>query len=286
MGDDMEESVETGNSATSNGTAEVNAAGTNSNNNIEKIMGDMTGGQPDAKPENGDKAKGSENESQKQAEIPAWTSQLSDDLKNNPDFIKRVSKFGKISDLAKSYSELETKLGNSIVRPGKDASDEEKEAFYRQLGKPESRDKYSISDKENADLFKDIAFKNNLTDDQATALFGTFKEIGIKAIQQEQMRKAAHAKATDDALRAEWGNNYNAKITMLQRGVNTYGGKALGEKLKASGLLFDADVVKMFVKLGEEAADAGTSGRTSGGESYKPTSEGGHFSWIEQQFKK
>lgn len=282
----MEGSENTGNSNTPNGTADGNAAGTNSTTSLEGIMGNMAGGQPDAKPVNGDNAEGSDKTSQaKEIEAPAWTSQLSEDLRNNQDFIKQVSKFGKISDLAKSYSELEAKLGKAIVKPGKDASDEERESFYQQLGKPKSADKYSITD-ENAAAFRDVAFKNNLTDEQATALYAQFNEIGKNMLQQAQMEKAVKAKATDDALRAEWGNNYDAKITMLQRGVNTYGGKALGEKLKASGLLFDADVIKLFVRLGEESADAGTSAKTAGGEGYKPTSEGGQFSWIEKQFKK
>ena len=276
----MEESVETGNSATTQGTADTNAAGS-----IEGIMSNMAGVQPEAKPGNGENAEGSKESQAGAADLPAWTSQLNDEVRNNPDIMKQLSKFGKISDLAKSYSELESKLGKSIVRPGKDASDKEKEAFYQALGKPKSADKYGIDD-DNAGLFKEIAFKNNLTDEQAKQLYTAFQEVGRNAIAQAQAQKAATAKATDDALRAEWGNSYNAKITMLQRGVNTYGGKALGEKLKNSGLLFDADVIKMFVKLGEEAADAQTSGKTAGGESYKPTSEGGQFSWIEKQFKK
>lgn len=277
----MDESVETGNSATTAGTADNNAAGTT----IESVMGNMAGEQPEAKPGNGENAEGSKESQVGNAELPAWTSQLSEELRNNSDVMKQVSKFGKISDLAKSYSELESKLGKSIVKPGKDASDEEREAFYQALGKPKSPDKYSIKD-ENAKEFLDIAFKNNLSDDQAKALYEDFTGLTANAINEARLRKAANAKATDDALRAEWGNKYEAKITMLQRGVNAYGGKALGEKLKNSGLLFDADIIKMFVKLGEEAADAGTAGKTAGGESYVPTAEGGQFSWIEKQFKK
>ena len=271
----MEESVETGNSATTAGAPESTGAGT-----IEGIMSNMAGVQPEAKPNNGDKAEGSQ-----PVDMPAWTSQLSEELRGNPDVMKQMSKFAKITDLAKGYSELESKLGKSLIKPGKDTSDEEREAFYQQLGKPKSADKYSIDD-QNAAAFKDIAFKNNLTDDQCKALYGQFQEIGKNAIAQAQLQKAAAAKATDDALRAEWGNNYDTKITMLQRGVNAYGGKALGEKLKNSGLLFDADVIKMFVKLGEEAADAGSVGKTAGGESYKATSEGGQFTWIEKMFSK
>lgn len=273
----MEGSENTGNSTVQNGSPVNNGEGTNS---IENIMGNMANGSPEAKPENGDNAKG--NEGSQSTELPAWTSQLSEELRNNSDAMKQLSKFGKISDLAKSYSELESKLGKSIVKPGKDASDEEREAFYQALGKPKAADKYSL-DGENTQAFKELAYKHNLTDEQAKGLYEAFTEIGNNAIAQQKAIMAANAKATDDLLREEWGNKYDAKITMLQRGVNTYGGKALGEKLKNSGLLFDADVIRMFVKLGEESAEAGSTGKTaSGGKEYKTTAEGGTFSWIEK----
>lgn len=274
----MDGSETTGNQATGNGTADNNAGGTNS---IENIMGSMADKQPEAKPGNsGDKAEGSGNGQQQGTEAPAWTSQLNDELRNNADVMKQLGKFAKISDLAKSYSELETKLGNTIVKPGKDASAEEIDNFYKQLGKPASADKYSITD-EGSQAYKELAYKYNLNDDQAKGIYEAFKEIGKNAMAQQQAKIAATAKATDDALRAEYGNNYEAKIKMLQRGVNTYGGKALGEKLQASGLLFDPDVVKMFIGLGEQAAEAGTAVKTAPGEKgYVPTSEGGQFSWI------
>lgn len=275
----MDESVNTGNSATDTGTTDTTAAGTS----IENIMGSMAGEEaPEVKPGNGENTEGTESTSQQAAELPAWTSQLSDEVKNNTDIMKQLAKFGKITDLAKSYSELESKLGKSIVKPGKESSAEEIEAFYQSLGKPKTAEEYSIKD-ENSAPFKALAYKNNLSDEQAKGIYEAFQEIGRNAILQQRQAMAATAKATDDALKAEWGKDYNAKIQMLQRGVDTYGGKALGEKLKKTGLLFDADVIKMFVQLGEESQEAGSSTRTArGGGGYKPTSEGGMFSWIEK----
>lgn len=277
----MDESVNTGNSTSTGGAPDNTSAGTT---NLESIMDNMAGKQPESKPDTGktgETDKGSENGGHDNSqELPAWTSQLSDELKNNSDAMKQLAKFGKISDLAKSYSELEAKLGKSIVKPGKDASDEEKEAFYQSLGKPKSADKYSI-DVENSEAFKEMAFKNNLTDEQAKGIFQSFSEFGKNVMAQQQAQIASNAKTADETLRKEWGNNYDAKIKMLQRGVNAYGGNALGQKLKQSGLLFDVDVIKMFVQLGEENAEAGTTNKTAaGGNGYKSTAEGGQFSWI------
>lgn len=273
----MDGSVETGNQTTPNGTADNNAAGTS----LENIMGSMAEKQPNAEPgKTGENAEGSRDGQEKTAELPAWTSQLSDELRNNADVMKQLTKFGKISDLAKGYSELEGKLGKAIVKPGKDASEEELNNFYKQLGKPASADQYSINE-EGSQAYKELAYKYNLSDDQATGFWEAFKEIGKNAIAQQQAQMAATAKATDDALRAEYGQNYDAKIKMLQRGVNTYGGPALGKKLQATGLLFDPDVVKMFIGLGEMSAEAGTVAKTAAGEKdYKSIAEGGQFSFV------
>lgn len=273
----MEGSVDAGNS-TVNGTSDgSNDAG---NKSLESIMGGMAeSNAPDAKPDsNRENEEGSNTEAK--VTLPAWTSQLSDELKNDKSIMDQISKFEKISELAKGYSELEKKLGKSIVKPGKDASTEELENYYQQLGKPKSVDKYSLDDKD-AQFFKEIAYKNNLTDEQCTSLYAAFKEVGNAAIKQQQNNMAQKFAETETLLKNEWGNKFDEKITMLQRGVNAYGGAELGNKLKNSGLLADPTIVKMFVLLGEQNAEAGTTTKGASGEKdYIPTSEGGKFSFI------
>lgn len=259
------------------------AAGTETDAGLETIMTGMADSTtPDTKPGEstaGDKVEGKGNGQEKAADLPAWTSQLPDELKNNADVMKQLTKFGKIGDLAKSYSELEGKLGKSLIQPGKDASEEELNSFYQKLGKPERAEAYSIKGDE-AQAFRELAYKNNLTDAQAVSLYEQFKAMGEKAVQQQQLATAQKAKATEDALKAEYGNAYADKLKLLQRGVQTYGGPTLGAKLKQSGLLYDQDVVKMFILLGEQSQEAGSYNKgTSAPKEYKSTSEGGSFTF-------
>ena len=258
--------------AETKGTPETNGVGTT--NNLTDIMGSMTQStEPAAKPE-GTKAEGTE---KSQPELPAWTSQLPEELRSNADVMKQLTKFGKIGDLAKSYSELESKLGKSIERPGKEASEEEVNAFYQKLGKPKSADKYSI-EAEGAEAFKELAYKNNLTDDQAKGIYEAMSQLAMSQIQASKDQLLAHAKETETSLKKEYGNDYDAKLELCKRGVLAYGGPALGEKLQNSGLLYDADVVKMFIKLGEQNAEAGASiNGASGTKEYKSTADGGSF---------
>ena len=192
---------------------------------------------------------------------------------------EKLSKFEKIGDLANNYLELEKKLGSSIVKPGDDASDEEKEAFYRALGKPEAADKYSIEG-EDAEMFRKMAYENNLTDEQAKAFYKSLQEVGNNFIAAQKTAFEQQAKDTQAALQKEYGKEYPTKIVMLKRGVAAYGGEKMGAKLQQAGLLGDYDVVKMFILLGEQSAEAGSPGNTKGkADGYKSIEEGGKLSF-------
>lgn len=257
-------------------------AGQTANNDIENVMSGMQEQKPESKPGEtaGEKdagSKGAANEkSGSEVKHPAWMAQLGNIEAENAE---KLSKFEKIGDLAKNYLDLAEKLGNSITKPGEDASDEEKEAFYRALGKPEAADKYSIEG-EDAAVYRDIAYKNNLTDEQAKGIFQSLQEIGNKTLTaMQEKQKATFAQQAHDtqaALQKEYGKDYQTKIELLKRGVATFGGANMGAKLQQAGLLADYDVVKMFINLGEMSSEAGSPGNTKGkADGYKSIAEGG-----------
>lgn len=255
-------------------------AGNAASKSLTDIVGTGTA-QPNAEPSaGGDKAAGTNAaQSQQDQDLPSWTSQLSDEIRNNADTMKQLAKFKKIGDLASSYAALETKIGRSIVQPGKDAKPEEVQAFYEKLGKPKEAAKYGIEDKD-AEAFKTLAFSHNLTDEQARGLWAGMKEVGSNLLQTQQAQAAQHIKEVDAKLHQEYGNRYGEKMTMLERGIRTFAGAETGKKLRETGLMFDEGIIKMFVQLGELSAEAGTSMKGGpGGGSYKSTADGGTFSF-------
>ena len=260
-----------------------NNAGAGDGNDIKDIMSGMSAAKPGTEPTNngGDAGQGkSEPDNGHGAEVqrPAWMSQIGDIAKDEG-AADKLGKFEKIGDLAKSYLELEGKLGSSIVKPGENASAEEIEAFYKSLGKPETADGYGIKGEE-AKLFREIAYNNNLTDEQAKAMFASLQEIGKNAAQQQKQAFEAMSKTTQKELEEEYGNQYPAKIEMLKRGIKNYGGETLGAKLQQAGLLADKDVVKLFILLGEQSSEAGTQTKTQGtADAYKSIANGGHLSF-------
>ena len=246
---------------------------------ITDIMNTLDQPAPDPKPENGNNGEGKP-EDQK-ADTPKWMEQLDHEALNDADLVKQLSKFQKIGDLAKSYSALEKKMGSSINIPSEESSAEEIASFYSKLGKPESADGYEIEG-EKSKPFKDIAFINNLTNKQAKGMFEGLAQIGAAAEQAAAENLAKIAQESDKQLHAEWGNDYSTNLEYLKRGIAAYGGNSLGAKLKASGLLYDADIVKMFALLGRQSAESGAPSKGTGGKSdYIPTSEGGTFNYAD-----
>lgn len=264
---------------TSNATAGETA------NDIENVMGGMQNAKPETEPTGtagGEKETGNKDaadgKGESEVKHPAWMAQLGN---IEADKAEKLSKFEKIGDLAKNYLELEGKLGNSLVKPGEGASAEEVEAFYRALGKPESADKYTIEG-ENTDLFRKMAYDNNLTDEQAKAVFQSLKEVGQDFVEQQKTAFVQQAKETQAVLQKEYGKEYDTKIVMLKRGIAAYGGPQMGAKLQAAGLLGDYDIVKMFINLGEMSAEAGSPGNGKAkAEGYKSIQQGGFLSFGE-----
>lgn len=272
--------------ADENQTQTSTAEGETANNDIGNIMGGMAGSEkPNTKPGSnaGDAGKGENapDNNGKGGEVnqPAWMSQINDEIKSNADKASKLAKFEKLSDLASAYLEAEGKLGSTLVKPGENSTDEERKAFYKALGVPDAADEYSIEGDE-AKMFREIAYKNNLTDEQAKSLFASLQEVGKNAMAQQAAAFEQQSKETQSALMAEYGKEYPAKIEMLKRGIANYGGEKIGAVLKQAGLLANPDIVKLFIQLGEESSEAGAQTRNRGKVStYKSIEEGGTLSF-------
>lgn len=122
--------------------------------------------------------------------------------------------------LAKSAYEQEKMLGGSIRLPGKDATPEEKDAFYNKLGRPATPDGYEFNvpadlpeglpyDGERAKALKAELHAKGFTKEQAAFVHDRYiAEItgmasGTAAAQQAEVTK--QAEGATDALVKRWG---------------------------------------------------------------------------------
>lgn len=262
-----------------NPQATAGSSGSTEQSSLTDVMNRAFPSQPKAEPSaGGDKDAGTKGgATTSQQDLPSWMQQLDGDIRANVEQVKQLSKFQKIGDLAKSYSALEQKLGRSVVQPDKDATPEEIQAFYEKLGKPKEAAKYGIDDKD-ADSFKALAFRHNLTDEQAKGVWSELKGAAQGELERQRADMAQRVKDVDAKLHQEYGSRYGEKMSLLERGIRTFAGAEVGARLRETGLLFDEGIVKMFIQLGELSSEGGTYVKGSaGGKRYKSTADGGSF---------
>lgn len=168
----------------------------------------------------------------------------------------RLAKFKTGNDLAKSYLHLESKLGAAITLPGKDATAEERDAFYTRLGRPETKDGYELDtlfladgvtkDAETEGKIRDIAFDLGLNKDNAKKLHKTFIDLANRgaAMVGEAKEKAR------ELLRKEWSGDYDKNIAMVGSVLRKFGDAQTVQYMN-SGPGNDPIMLKLLARFGK-----------------------------------
>ena len=196
-----------------------------------------------------------------------WKESLPEDLKSDPSLLTVKD----VPGLAKSYIHAQKMIGaDKIALPGKNASEEEWDAVYNRLGKPEEAKAYEEDfgdlpiPEENVKNFKDAAHKLGLNQTQFKGLTTWYKDL-IKT-QVEDINVDADTKRAESeaALRKEFGKTYDAKLKSSQRVFQTYGDtKFLDVELKDGTKLGDHPT---FIKLMSNIADTISEDKIATGE--------------------
>jgi len=163
---------------------------------------------------------------------------------------KILGKFDDVDSLAKSYQELQSRMGNSVRIPNADSSAEEVSSFYQKMGMPESPEGYTVGEgmEEMLAGFKPMAHSANLTQRQ----FDHFAKAQGEAADAAE----ASLKASEDRLKGKWGDNYD-----MAHGVAAGAVEALSEHSKIleealSGVdLRDEGSHELFTTIGQLLMD-------------------------------
>ena len=121
---------------------------------------------------------------------------LSDEFKNH----KSLEQYKDLNGLAKSHIELEKTLGNRIKVPDENATPDELNKFYTKLGRPETSDKYELTnpeklpdgfaiDEAGVKEFKELAYKLGLSNKQANELRSVYVNKAMEAHQKSFVPK-------------------------------------------------------------------------------------------------
>ena len=232
----------------------------------------MTGGEEKPSTQTDDKG----GDGKGKTEPPAWMQQLTEDMRSDSE----LAKFQNLKELASAYKEL-AKAKAGVELPGADAKPEDVQAFFEKLGKPKTADGYDIvaADGTETEAFRKAAYDANLTANQAKAVFTALEKHGREMVEAHEAAVKRQFEETDAALRKEFGDKYGEKMEILCRGVNAFGGQPVQQKLSQAGLSFDPDIVRMFLRLGEISAEAGSVTPGAQGNAYRTTAEGGTFAF-------
>lgn len=185
----------------------------------------------------------------------SWLDTLPDDIKGDPS----LAVFKDVSGLAKSFVNAQKMIGaDKVIIPNEKSSEEEWNAFYQKMGRPESPDKYEIKAPNGQDLnpeiakgFKEVAHQLGLSPKQVAKLADW--NFGTIAAQQE-----SHKTAQVNALRETISTykqtlggeeKYAARVDEARAALNAVATPELKEFLKTSGLGSRPEMIEFFANL-------------------------------------
>lgn len=203
-----------------------------------------------------------------------WRAALPDNLKNH-DLIKGYTKPG---EAIQAFVDLHEKAGKMLSIPGENATDDERAAFLKALGRPETADGYTFAkpdglpdglpySEESEKAFKAYFHELGLTDAVAGKLWEKYHEVAAKGqTDRQQEEKAATDKAIE-TLQGEWkGDTFKANTERAHRTfLKAYEGdnaqmdaaKKFLEETKIEGVAIGNHpmFLRVFAKVGAMIAD-------------------------------
>jgi len=159
-------------------------------------------------------------------QISNWKDSLPDDLKAE----KALESIQDIPGLAKSYIHAQKLVGaDKIPVPNKFATDEDWQAVYSKLGRPENPDAYEFNLKENSNIdenalkgFKETAHKNGLLPKQAEAIMNFYNDMTQNYIEDLNSKSEQGRINAEQTLKKEWGAAFDNKVQQASTIANKY----------------------------------------------------------------
>lgn len=176
----------------------------------------------------------------------------------------KLARFKSQNQLAKSYLELERRLGSSVMPPGQNATPEERAAFYEKLGRPKSSDEYKFdpvflpdgvtrAEFGEAD-YKKIAHQVGLTQEQAKALHKWSADQSLVLLRENKRQFDEKKRASAEALQREHGDRYKEKLARIDKLNRKFGGDGWIEYLNR-GAGNDPEMLRFLITLGDAISE-------------------------------
>lgn len=171
-----------------------------------------------------------------------------------------------IDSLAKGYIHAQKLVGvDKIPAPRDDWGDNDWEQHNVRLGRPEEAKGYDTFDFNTVDDrpegfeldtnaldgFKALLHKNGISKRQGDAIIKDMTLSNMKDFGESSTKANADREAAIAELKTEYGDDYDANISIANEIVKKFGGDELNDFLSSSGLGSNKHMIKAFVEIGK-----------------------------------
>lgn len=211
--------------------------------------------------------------------VETWQQEFLDtDLRGDP----TLGRYKNVNELGRAYLEARTKLSTKgTVKPSDESSDEEWGAFWNDLGRPESSDKYDLKELNipeglpgsAGNQFPEIqenwiksAHELGMTQKQTVGMLQSYYDEMNSTWERVNSDTAQRHNDWDREIRQEWGSAYDEKFDLADRAIHAALGTDMAQHIAQlplpGGGVFGAHpgILRMFAEIGSYRAEAGLLG--------------------------
>ena len=187
-------------------------------------------------------------------------------------------KFTSLAALSKSYRHLESLVGKKgLVPPGDDAAPEQVDAFYRQLGRPDTAAAYVFEKPEDfpndaafnekrLGAFKEAAYAAGLSQRQFGALVDWANRYESGEVAAWNAQKERAQKTSVEILRADpelGGDAFDGTLALARKVAMRFGDETL---VNDSAFGDRPDVIRLLARIGRAMGEDGMAAVQDGGD--------------------
>ena len=182
----------------------------------------------------------------------SWRDSLPEDLKAHGS----IQNFSDVPNLVRSFISAQAAISKKgIIPPGQNASEQEMNAFFDQLGRP-ALDKYEVKAPEGRKIpderlkaFKEAVHKSGLLPKQAQEVLNFYE---AQEAAQDKARNEALSKQAEEnqaTLKKEWGEAFEKNGKLANRPINELGGDEFREWVVKGGHGNDPVLARFLLKV-------------------------------------
>lgn len=200
-------------------------------------------------------------------ETKSWHESLPEDMRADA----TLKNFKDVASLAKSYLSAQSMIGKKgVVLPAENASDDEMQAFYKNLGRPDM-DKYTLEAPKDYEMpeataaqLKELFFKQGVMPKQAKGILDGYSKIQAALVTEYQAKVTSQREEALGGLRKEWGNGFEKEVAYAKVAAKEFGGDEFIAALDKRGWGDDPLIIKTLAKAGKLLGEDRIRGESSG----------------------